>query len=258
MIRALWSAASGMGAQQLKVDVTANNISNVNTPGFKASRVEFQDVFYTFLRPPDDPDLLLQVGHGAMPAATVRQLTQGILEQTGDQLHLSIEGSGFFQIQNDDTGAMQYTRDGTFRLDADGRIVTADGRPLLTSSGVVTVPDNAVEVQIASDGRITAYLADDAPRDLGRLQLAIFPNATGLQALGHNAYVATAASGPAVIHWPGTAGTGQVRQGFVERSNVELIEEMVGLMTAQRAYELNSKVVHAADEMMGLANNLRR
>ncbi len=258
MIRALWSAASGMGAQQLKVDVTANNISNVNTPGFKASRVEFQDVFYTFLRPPEDPDLLLQVGHGAMPSAIARQFTPGILEQTGEELQLAIEGTGFFPVRDDRIDAVQYTRDGSFRLDAEGRMVTADGRWLLSTTGTITIPAEAVEVNINTNGQIAARLPNGGTEDLGRLQLASFANAGGLQATGQNAYVATATSGAAVQQWPGTGGAGLIRQGFVERSNVELIEEIVGLMTAQRAYELNSKVVHSVDEMMGLANNLRR
>ena len=258
MIRALWSAASGMGAQQLKVDVTANNISNVNTPGFKASRVEFQDVFYAYLRPPNDPDHLLQVGHGAMPSATIRQFTPGILEQTGEDLHLSIEGRGFFQVRDDRTGTIQYTRDGTFRPDQDRRVVTADGRPLLSTTGTITLPPDAVEVTISSDGMVSARLSDGDARELGRLQLATFANPAGLEAIGQNAYLATPASGQALNQWPGQGQGGLVRQGFIERSNVELIEEIVGLMTAQRAYELNSKVVHSADEMMGLANNLRR
>ncbi|MEW6522483.1 MAG: flagellar basal-body rod protein FlgG [Bacillota bacterium] len=258
MIRALWSAASGMGAQQLAVDTISNNIANVNTPGFKTSRVDFQDVFYAFLRPVDDPDDLIQVGHGVVPAAVRRAMTAGNLESTGNELDLAVEGKGFFRVSYGATGLVEYTRSGAFGLDHSGRLVTADGRYLLGAGGPLTVPSGAVAINVGPDGRVTARLENGSISNIGQLQLALFPNPAGLEARGENVYRATTSSGQPAVHSPMTGGAGRLAQGFLERSNVQLIDEIVGLISAQRAYELNSKVVQSADEMLGIANNLRR
>ncbi|MCL6449950.1 MAG: flagellar basal-body rod protein FlgG [Acetobacteraceae bacterium] len=263
MIRALWTAASGMLAQQLKVDTIANNLANVNTVGFKKNRVDFQDLLYTQLRlsgavSQQEVQLPtgLEVGHGVRPAATQRLFGQGSLQQTENPLDLAIQGDGFFQIRlPDDTVA--YTRDGTFKLDGEGRLVTSDGY-LLEWDGD-EIPPEALMINVAPDGTVTALMpGEDEPEELGQIELARFLNPAGLESLGANLYRATPASGEAEVGIPGEEGMGTLLQGYLETSNVQVVEEMVELIAAQRAYELTSRAIQSADDMLALANNLRR
>jgi len=248
-----------MGGQQLAVDTIANNIANVNTTGFKRSRVEFQDVFYALLVPVDAPEQdLMQVGHGVAPAGIRRFMTLGNLEETGNELDWAIQGKGFFRVGYTVDGPVEFTRAGNFGLGADGRIVAPGGRYLLGSAGFLTVPAETVAISVEADGQVSALRADGSRSSVGQLQLALFPNPAGLEARGENLYRTTPSSGQPVLRAPRAGGAGTLVQGFLERSNVELIDEIVGLISAQRAYELNSRVVHAADEMLGMANNLRR
>ena len=260
MLRALATAAAGMEAQQTKLDVTANNIANVSTAGFKKSRAEFSDLMYQTMRPAGAPTGggtttpgALEVGLGVRIAGTQRMQTQGSLQQTGNPLDVAIEGNGFFQITLP-TGETAYTRDGTFKLDAEGQLVNSEG--FLVGEGF-TVPPGA-QVTIAGDGTISAKVAGDPqPQAIGQLQIATFTNPAGLEAAGHNLLKASAASGEAIIGPPGVDGAGSVEQGFIEGSNVEVVTEMIDLISGQRAYEVNSRVIKAADEMLGQTAALR-
>jgi len=248
-----------MGGQQLAVDTIANNIANVNTTGFKRSRVEFQDVFYAQLVPVDSPDQdLMQVGHGVIPAGIRRFMTMGTLEATGNELDWAIHGKGFFRVGYAAQGPVEYTRAGNFGLDPGGRVVSPGGRYLLGSGGFITAPAETVAISVDAGGEVSAELADGSRSRIGQVQLALFPNPAGLEARGENLFRATPSSGEPILSSPGEGGGGTLAQGFLERSNVALIDEIVGLISAQRAYELNSRVVQAADEMLGMANNLRR
>ncbi len=263
MIRALWTAASGMVAQQLNVDTIANNLANVNTTGFKRMRVNFQDLPYEVVREADATlaDQVLpqsiQVGHGVRPAGTYRHFSMGPLEQTDNPLDLAIQGEGFFKVLLPD-GTEAYTRDGSFRLDARGRIVTADGF-LLQVRGRGEVPADATEILISPEGTITARVPGEAsPRSVGEIPLYRFRNPAALHNLGQNLYRATPEAGEPTETAPGSGGTGRLAQGFLERSNVQVVEEMINLIVAQRAYEMNSKAVQTADDMLAVANQLRR
>lgn len=261
MIRALWTAASGMVSQQLNVDTIANNLANVNTSGFKKGRVEFQDMIYAQLRAPavtEGERYLsgIEVGHGVRPSATQRCFTQGNLQQTGNPLDLAIEGEGFFPVEMPD-GSTAYTRDGSFKLDAEGNIVTSDGY-LLDWDGD-ELPEDTLEVSIAPDGTVSVVRAgQDEADEIGQIELVRFTNPAGLESLGKNLFRATPASGEELREVPGTEGLGTILQGYLETSNVQVVEEMVGLIVAQRAYEMNSKAIQASDEMLQIANNLRR
>ncbi len=265
-MRALWSAATGMLAQQLNVDTVANNLANINTTGFKASRLEFQDLIYQHLPSPGSvqggqpPAALLQVGHGVQPVATQRLFSQGSLEPTDNPLDLAIQGRGFFQVELPG-GTRAYTRDGSFKLDAEGNLVTSNGYRLVLEDGE-EVPLEADALEVAADGTITAVVRDDdgevTRTEIGRINLATFINPAGLQAMGQNLFLATPASGEPETARPGEGGVGYIQQGYLEASNVNVVQEMVALIVAQRAYEMNSKAIQASDEMMGLANNLRR
>lgn len=267
MIQSLWAGASGMQAQQLKVDAISNNLANVNTPGFKASRVTFQDLMYTDLHQaaPGQSDggaVSVQVGTGVAPGGITRDLSPGTLEQTGRDWDLAIDGAGFFRVKLGD-GTVGYTRNGGFAVSAleDGRLLLADrqGHPLLTDGdGTLEIPAGATRVDVAPDGKVTAHLADGNTQDLGQIKLASFPNPQGLQAIGNNLYKATTASGEGVLEAPGANGLGVVRQGFLEGSNVQVVAELVNLIVAQRAYELNARAVQSSDQMLEIANNLRR
>lgn len=262
MMRGLWSAATGMTAQQTSIDVIANNLANVNTVGFKASRVDFQDLVYQTLREPGAASTEssqvptgVQVGLGAKYAAVQRVFSPGELRQTGNSLDLAIEGDGFFQIQLPD-GRTAYTRDGAFKLDGQGRLVNSDGLPLQPE---ITIPPDAVNVSIGSDGTVSVTVAGESePQQIGQITLAKFLNPAGTANLGRNLMLPTPASGDPVTTTPGTEGLGTIGQGLLELSNVNIIEEMVSMIVAQRAYEVNSKAIQVADEMLAMANNLHR
>jgi flagellar basal-body rod protein FlgG len=261
MMRALWSAASGMIAQQLNVDTIANNLANVNTAGFKKTRVDFQDLLYQTLRVPGAPAAEgveiptgLQVGLGVRPAATAKIFTQGTFQNTGNPLDLVIEGEGFFQVLLPD-GTKAYTRAGAFKLDSEGNLVTSDGYPLEPS---IVIPSDAIDISVGADGSVAVTVAGQAePQTVGRLELARFPNPAGLAALGHSLFAATAASGKPITGTPGLNGFGTISQGLIELANVVVVEEMVNMITAQRAYEANAQAIKIADEILHLANTAR-
>lgn len=262
MMRSLWTAASGMSAQQFNIDTIANNIANVNTLGFKKSRVDFQDLLYQKLRFAGSPvtegsqiPTGIEIGHGVRPVATQKIFTQGTFKQTDNPYDVVIEGEGFFRVQLPD-GTEAYTRDGAFKTDSEGRLVTSDGFPLVDD---IVIPPEAVSVSIATDGTVTAMVrGSDEPVPLGEIQLVLFVNPAGLSSYGRNLYLATAASGPPQLGEPGLDGRGFLAQGFLEYSNVEIVEEMVNMIISQRAYESNSKAIQASDDMLQTANNLRR
>ena len=262
MMRALWTAASGMSAQELNMDVVANNLANVNTTGFKRSRVDFQDLMYqtllaagTTMATGAESPTGIQVGLGTSPAAIQKVFTQGDFQMTDNALDLAVEGDGFFQVLMPD-GTIAYTRDGAFKRDGDGRLVTSDGYPMEPE---IRVPAEAMSIGVGTDGTVSVLLPGQAdPQQIGQIQLAKFLNAAGLNAIGHNLFMATAASGEAVTGTAGSTGFGMLAQGQLEMSNVSMVDEMVNMIVAQRAYEINSKSVQAADEMLSIANNLRR
>ncbi len=261
MMRALHTAGTGMIAQQTNLDVIANNLANVNTSGFKQQRAEFQDMVYQTLRasgaatsPGTNMPQSSQVGLGAHYSASSTNFQQGAPVNTGDPTNLFINGQGFFQIQKD--GETFYTRDGSFRLDAEGQLVTVDG--YLVDPGI-TVPNGASELTISVNGTVSAKLpGNNETTQLGELQLAVFTNPAGLTRVGQNLFRAGGASGDAQVVAPGAGGSGSIQQGFVEGSNVQIVEEMVRMITAQRAYEINSKAIQTADDMLGILNNLKR
>jgi flagellar basal-body rod protein FlgG len=262
MIRSLWTSTTGMQAQELNIDVIANNLANVNTSGFKKSRAEFQDLLYQILRPAgaaSSQDTTIptgiQLGHGARPSAVQKIFTQGDFQNTKNELDWSIEGDGFFQIELPN-GETSYSRSGEFKLDADGRIVNPDGFLLVPE---ISVPTDTVSINVGMDGTVSVIQADDAtPVEIGTIQLARFVNASGLSSLGRNLYSPTEASGDEIVGTPGENGFGTISQGFLEMSNVSVVDEMVNMITAQRAYETNSKVIQTADDMLQMANNLKR
>ena len=262
MIRALFTAATGMTAQQLNIDTVANNLANVNTAGFKRSRVDFQDLLYQTSRMPGSPTVQgadaptgTQVGGGVRPASTQRIFTQGDFQRTDNPLDLVIEGDGFFQVLRGD-GTTAYTRAGSFRQDANGRVVNPDGFSLQPE---ITIPNQATDISVGTDGVVSVTLAgNNTPQQVGTIELARFVNPAGLNSIGRNLYLPTAASGTALTGAPGSQGFGTLSQGYVEMSNVKVVEEMVNLITGQRAYEASSKAVQSADEMLQQANNLRR
>ncbi|MET0283838.1 MAG: flagellar basal-body rod protein FlgG, partial [Polyangiales bacterium] len=243
MFRALHSAASGMQAQQTNIDVVANNMANVNTTGFKKSRAEFQDLLYQTVRAPGgqagtgaSAPSGLQIGLGVRTAATQTMHVQGSLQQTGNSLDLAIEGNGFLQVQRPN-GDIAYTRSGNLKADADGRLVTSDGYAIEPN---ITIPADATAITISSTGLVSVTQpGQQQSQEVGQLQLANFANPAGLLSTGRNLYTTTAASGVAVVANPGEEGTGTVSQGFLEGSNVEVVNEMIDLIASQRAYETN-------------------
>lgn len=262
MMRALHTAASGMIAQQMNVDVTSNNLANVNTAGFKKSRADFNDLLYQNLASAGTQDATgnqvptgTQIGLGTRVAATQKLFGQGALMSTGNPLDLAIEGDGFFQIL-DANGNTNYTRSGSFKLDANGRLVNSMGLPMEPE---ITIPADTVTISIAPDGTVSVIQAGSAtPTQVGSITMARFPNPGGLLAVGEGLFRETDASGLATTGTPSTLGLGSIIQGFTEGSNVQVVEEMVNLITAQRAYETNSKAIRTADEMLQEANGLRR
>jgi flagellar basal-body rod protein FlgG len=260
MFRALYSAAAGMQSQQLNLDNISNNLANVNTTGFKKSKLEFQDLLYSTTRAAgaeqgggNQLPTSLQIGQGSIPVATQRIFTTGELTQTGEKLDVAIQGDGFFEVQMPD-GSLAYTRDGALKTDSSGRIVTSDGYPL--QGGFQPVPAGTTNITISSTGAVTYTTASGTTNS--QVQLVRFNNPGGLEALGHNLYKETTASGTPELGEPGQNGFGQLQQGYLELSNVSVVEEMVNLILAQRAYEVNSKAVQAADEMMQQSNNMQR
>jgi flagellar basal-body rod protein FlgG len=262
MMRALWSAATGMLAKQLDMDVIANNLANVNSAGFKKSRVDFQDLMYQTIRTAGSTVAQgsrvptgIQVGLGTRAAAIQKVFSQGDFIQTENPFDLVIEGDGFFQVLLPD-GSTAYTRTGAFKVDSEGRVVTSDG---FVMEPELVVPANAVDISIGTDGTVTIQVAgENAPTELGQIQLARFLNPGGLVSIGRNLYKPTAASGDPAVGTPGLEGIGTIAQKFLEMSNVKVVEEMVNMIIAQRAYEVNSKAIQTSDEMLAAANNLRR
>ncbi|MGO8677418.1 MAG: flagellar basal-body rod protein FlgG [Limisphaerales bacterium] len=260
MLRALYSAAAGMESQQLNLDVISNNLANVNTTGFKKSKIEFEDLLYQTTRAPGSEagagNLLptgIQIGHGSQVVATSRIFTNGELSQTGEPLDMAINGDGFFQVTMPD-GTLAYTRAGSFKTASDGRIMTSDGLPV--SSGFQAVPPGTTNITVDSSGDVT-YTTPSGTTTY-QVQLSRFLNPNGLESLGRNLYKETQSSGTPELGTPGQNGFGQLEQGQLELSNVKVVEEMVHLIMAQRAYEVNSKAVQAADEMLQQGNNLKR
>ena len=262
MIKAMRTAASGMAAQQLNVDTISNNLANVNSTGYKKSKVEFQDVLYQRLRGSGAESAAgtstpvgLDVGYGVKPAATQRSFTQGTLQASGNPLDLSVDGEGFFQVLLPD-GEIAYTRDGAFKLSADGQMVTPDG--LFVQPGI-TIPADAELIMVSNDGLVAVRVPGDAEaQEIGQIELAKFVNAAGLEAIGHNLFIETAASGVPILGNPTLEGFGRINQGYLEMSNVEIVEEMVNMIIAQRAYEINSKAIQTSEQMTEIANNLKR
>ena len=262
MLRALYTAATGMQAQQINIDTIANNIANVNTTGFKQGRAEFQDLLYQNIRTAGTASsssttypVGLQLGLGTRPSATARIFSQGDFQQTGNPLDLVIQGQGFFQVRVPN-GETAYTRDGTFHMNAQGSLVTADGNVLEPQ---ITIPPAAQNIVIGADGTVSVTLAgQNAAQQVGTIQLATFQNAGGLNPVGGNLFLATTASGDAITGTPGQTGLGTINQGFLEQSNVDIVKEMVNMIVAQRAYEVNSKAIKVADDMLSQVNNLSR
>ncbi len=254
MLKALNTASTGMVAQQTRIDVTANNMANVNTSGFRRARAEFQDLLYQQVRRPGgqtaDGGTLptgVQVGHGVRTASTTHIHQQGSLQQTEGPLDLAIEGSGFFAITRP-SGELAYTRAGNLKTDAQGQLVTVDGYPLDPN---ITIPTDATGVTITPDGLVSVTTAGQSQsQEVGQLQLANFANPAGLEAIGRSMFVPTTASGEPITAQPGQEGLGTIAQGFLEGSNVEVVTEMLDLITSQRAYEVNQRVIEAADEML--------
>jgi flagellar basal-body rod protein FlgG len=260
MMRSLWTAATGMIAQQLNIDVLSNNLANVNTVGFKKSRAEFEDLMYQNLKiagsPTEGGGLIptgMQVGMGVKPTTVHKFFSQGDFQSTDNPLDLVVEGEGFFQVEVN--GELAYTRAGAFKLDSEGTIVTANGYTLQPE---FTVPADTVNIVITENGHISAMDKTGSELAGGDLQLHTFINPAGLKAVGKNLYLETDASGAATAGTPGEENVGTIAQGFLEMSNVEIVDEMVQMIVGQRAYEVNSKAVTTSDQMLQIASNLKR
>ena len=258
MPSSLWTGASGMSAQQTSVDVIANNIANVNTNGFKKQRVNFQDLFYEIRTMPGTRageeghnPTGTQIGHGVRVSGTPRTFTSGNLESTGTQTDLAIEGDGFFAVSLPD-GSGAYTRAGDFAIDADGNLVTPDGYYLEPR---ITIPEDAEEIAI-SPGGLVAVLIDNVQQDVGQITLVRFRNPSGLTSQGRNLFTETEASGPPQQGNPADPGYGSLRQGALEKANVDVVVELVNMIVAQRAYELNSRTIRTSDEMLQAATDI--
>lgn len=261
-MRALQIAASGMSAQQMRVEVISNNLANMSTTGYNTRRAEFSDLHYQQIARAGtisaaDGSVLptgVQLGLGARPAAITVMLAQGALSQTGGDLDLAIEGKGFIEVSLP-SGLPAYTRDGGLKRSAEGQIVTADGYPVVPD---ITIPEDARSISINGDGEIYAYFSDRVePELLGQITLAGFSNPKGLEAMGSNLFLESAASGPALVAAPGEDGLGTLRQGYLEDSSVDPVREVTELIEAQRGYELNAKVISAADQMLGATTQVR-
>ncbi|AWG43125.1 flagellar basal-body rod protein FlgG [Candidatus Borreliella tachyglossi] len=264
MMRALWTAASGMKAQQYNVDTIANNLSNIDTTGFKKIRAEFEDLVYQTQRRAGTPatedtvrPLGNQVGHGTKVSATHRIFEQGKLKVTNLNTDVAIEGDGFYKMLLPD-GTYGYTRDGSFKIDANGDLVTSQGYKLLPE---ISFPEEYIKdsITISQEGIISVKVNGDTdPVELGQIEIVRFVNPAGLIAIGSNAFKETIGSGEEISGTPGSDGMGRLRQGILEMSNISIAEEMVAMIVAQRAYEINSKAIQTSDNMLGIANNLKR
>lgn len=262
MIRALHTAATGMAAQQFNIDVISNNLANVNTNGFKTVRADFEDLIYQTLRSAGasvaggaQVPTGLQVGLGSRPAATYGIFRPGPIQTTGNPLDLAIEGEGFFKVLLP-SGSVAYTRDGGFKIDGQGRLVTSNGYPLEPE---VLIPPDAQSILIGRDGTVSVKRGgSDSLEELGNITLARFINPAGLNRIGQNLYTVTPASGEPVEGTPGTQGIGEISSSSLEGSNVQIVDEMVRLIMAQRAYEINSRAIQTADDMLSVAKDLKR
>jgi flagellar basal-body rod protein FlgG len=262
MLRSLSTAASGMKAQQICIDTIANNLANVNTAGFKKSRAEFEDLLYENLTTYGASEgagsqrpLSSEIGHGVRLAGMQKIFEQGMTKQTENPLDMVIDGDGFFQVLMPD-GTYAYTRDGSFKIDADGNMVKASGYLMEPN---LTVPRETRQVSVSGDGQLNVLLAAETePQQVGTIELVRFSNPAGLEAIGHNLFRETVASGPPIVGNPGEEGFGTINQGFVEMSNVNVIEEMIGMITAQRAYEINSKAIQTSEDLLETVTNIKR
>ena len=263
-MRSLWTAASGMTGQQFNIDTISNNLANVNTTGFKLNRPDFEDLLYQTLRlagtPATEVTVVptgIQVGHGVRPAATQKVFTQGSLQNTGNVTDLAIEGEGFFRVLLYD-GTYGYTRDGAFKIDSNGQLVSSNGYRFMPE---IILPEGFLRdsITVSQDGRVTAKVGgSDDILEVGQIEIYRFVNPTGLQSIGENLYKVTNASGDAIPGRPGFEGMGKVMHKFLEMSNVSVVQEMVNMIVAQRAYELNSRAIQTSDTMLGIANGLKR
>ncbi len=264
MMRSLWTASTGMIAQQFHIDTIANNLSNVNTTGFKKNRADFEDLLYHTVLMAGTPATAnsevptgIQVGHGVKTAATQKMFSQGSLQNTENKLDLAITGEGFFKIRLFD-GTPAYTRDGSFKVDSRGQILNSNGYLL---DPPLTLPEGTLhnEITISQEGRVTVKVGgSDTPVEIGQISTYRFVNPAGLQSIGGNLFKITQASGEEVPGQPGYNGYGTLQQGFLEMSNVKVVEEMVNMIVAQRAYETNSKAIQTSDSMLNTAINLKR
>lgn len=262
MIRSLYTAATGMEVQQLFMDAISHNLSNVNTTGFKRQKMEFQDLMYQTLREPGvrNPEGSMapsgiDVGLGVRAAANQRIFEQGSINQTGNIYDVAIEGDGLFQISLPD-GSTAYTRDGSFKPSSDGTLVTSSG---FIVEPQISIPEGASEIEIGPNGQVSVILpGENAPTQIGQFELARFVNPAGLKALGGNLFAATEASGQPIVGLPGDQGMGTIRQNAVEASNVQIVEEMVNMIQAQRAFEIVSKSIQVSEDMLQVTNNLKR
>ncbi len=260
MLRSLWTGTTGMNAQQLNLDVIANNLANVSTTGFKKSRADFQDLMYQLMKVPGSQTSAdtesptgIQVGLGVRPAAVQKLFTEGDLIQTGNELDVAIEGSGFFQVELPN-GEIAYTRAGAFKRDSNGRMTNSDGYPI--TPGIV-IPDGSRQITISETGIVSALIGDDTQStEIGNFETVTFTNNGGLVAIGKNLFRETASSGTATGGTPGDDGYGLLLQSYLEGSNVNIVEEMTAMITTQRAYEINSKSIQTSDEMMQTTNNM--
>ena len=258
MLRALYSSASGMESQQMNLDVIANNLANVNTTGFKKAKIEFQDLLYQTKRaagaesgPGTQVPTSLQVGHGARPVSTAKIFTAGEIMNTGERLDLAIHGNGFFKVTLAD-GTNAFTRDGGFKLSQEGELVTSQG--LLLQPQIV-IPPEAASITVGTDGTVSVELENGGGnQQLGQIQIARFINGAGLEALGQNLFRETTSSGAPIILVPGEQGAGEIAQGMLEASNVNVVEELVNMIETQRAYEINSKAISSVDSMLRFLN----
>lgn len=262
MLRSLWTAATGMVGQQHNIDTISNNLANVNTTAFKKSRAEFQDLLYQTIRPAGMTNNMgtqyptpIEIGHGSKISSTQKSFIQGNLVETNNPLDLAIQGNGFFMIQNPN-GEIAYTRDGSFKVDGTGNLVTSSGYSLMPE---VTLPPDTGSVVIRENGDIVISVSGNSEGTvIGQVRLVRFINAAGLESVGGNLYKETEASGEPVEGLPGLDGIGSLAQGQLEASNVKVVEEMVNLITSQRAYEINAKAITTSDEMLSIANDLKR
>jgi len=260
MINSLWISKTGMQAQQTQLDVISNNLANVSTNGFKRANAVFEDLMYQNLRQvgaaADEQNTLptgLQLGLGVRTVATSRQFTQGSLQQSGNNLDVAINGGGFLQVTMPD-GTIGYTRDGSFQVDAQGRVVTSSGLPVANG---ITVPQGATSISISADGVVSAIVAGNTqPQQLGSLAMSSFINPAGLEPVGQNLFKESAASGQPQQGTPGTNGLGFIKQGFLESSNINVVEELVNMIQTQRAYEMNSKAIQTSDQMLAKLSQL--